>query len=328
MEGWWILVMGVVVVMVGMGSNLWGSAEDQEPTVDELPLAQLQVQDALPPAPQVTQTVIEGSKLYYAFPAGQLQGLILLFHGRNGAGHSWFRLVENHRFVRQAVGAGYAIAALDSTDRRERIWNLRPQNNLDYKHVQGTLAHLKQAGLITAQTPLLALGHSYGAAFVARLGLGVDLKAIAIANGPRVDPAFAKRRMPPTLFIGAVNDPIVPLMDVQENHRYLAVRGIATVLLTNEPASVTAERFARIPGITPALAQEIYDSLKRTRLLDSQDFQVGPPKQSGWERAVPKSVLAFQYEIESQLDECYGGHRFSSEFSLAVLEFFRKYRDS
>jgi len=141
-----------------------------------------------------------------------------------------------------------------------------------------------------------------------------------------VDPAMAKRRMPPTLFIGGVNDFTVPLQDVEENYRLVLARGLDTALYINRPSPVTPERFVRIPGVGPGLAEEMYTSLKRTRILDANDLQVIAPKQSGWERAMPRGSLASQYEVESQLDECFGGHRFTSEFSQEILDFFAKYR--
>lgn len=87
-------------------------------------------------------TTLFGRDVYYYFPEKNDKGVILFFHGSGGDARDWSSLgAERRHFFDDVIAAGYAIIAIDSTDRVNKQWDLRvpPASNPDLEAVETIL---------------------------------------------------------------------------------------------------------------------------------------------------------------------------------------------
>ncbi len=267
-------------------------------------------------------------KLLYYFPPNPV-GVIFRFHGSGGSADSLFAKVEDFTFARDAVAAGYAIVALDSTDRVNKQWDAAgTAANVDVVNVQAAIDYFIGLGLMTANTPKFSTGMSNGGGFAPKPAYFLGFRACGIFCSSGQPAQIFTVTTVPTIWSLARND------DLYDHTTFLpnATANLASLnaqrpsvtgeIRENLPSPVYPRRFLRIPGLTAANSQTIYDSLRTGGFFDAQDFLLADPATSGWFASLPAGFAPFQGDILSQLNCCYSAHQFYSDFDNKVLQFF------
>ncbi len=267
-------------------------------------------------------------RLLYHFPANPV-GVIFFFHGSGGSATGWFDNVENLTLLRDAVAAGYAVAALDSSDRTLRQWDSAiTAGNVDVGNVRSAIAYFTGAGLLTADTPKFAVGMSNGGGFAPKPAYFLGFRGCAIWCASGQPAQVFNVTTVPTIWNLAQNDDRFDhtdfLADSQANLAALRAQQtpVAGELRETVPSPVYPRRFLRVPGLTAADSQFIYDRLNDGGFLDAAGYLRADPETSGWENVLPATYRPYLNAILAQLDCCYSGHRFFSDFSSRTLQFF------
>ncbi|MDQ6758661.1 MAG: hypothetical protein M3Z32_02200 [Acidobacteriota bacterium] len=162
---------------------------------------------------QVVGTFNNISVTYY-IPPNPI-GLIFSFHGTGGTGTGQFSGTEFQALNREAVAAGFGVAAFDSLDRTVVVtgsalpgqWNtaIAGAANPDIVRLNGILQAMRSQGLIAAQLPLFAFGHSNGGSFAHffsdRLLLNLYATGLRLAPNSQVQVLIGPETITP-LFAG------------------------------------------------------------------------------------------------------------------------------
>lgn len=264
-------------------------------------------------------------------------GLIFLFHGTGGTGASQFTGTDYLALDREAVAAGFGVAAFDSLDRTTTVtgsanpgqWNIAIAGaaNPDIVRLNGILQAMRSQGLISAQLPLLAFGHSNGGSFAHFSTTGVPWAAVS-SSCASATAAVASVYVGPAYWQLARNDDH-PLVGAKGNSDALAVyqshanRFHPGRLVTLEPQPLYPARFARAPGFTLADSQEIFDIFRTKGWLDANDMLIQNPSTLPWPAAVPARFSATQQlSIDNQLKVTYTTHQYSDEGTNITLDVF------
>ena len=282
-------------------------------------------------APSWTPTfeTLNGIQIGYHFPASHV-GVIFHFHGQGGAANLLFNNLERRIFANEAVAEGYAVVALDSSDRVNRDWSTSNDiaTNPDIQNVQAAINLFVSRGWMTASTPTFAHGFSKGAGFSPRVARALNFRATSM-NLLAGTPDIINITTIPTIWCIAQNDGTIMPGGVQQsrvNHQNLLSRGVPTQHHLAVPTPVYPERFWRIAGLTAADSQAIYSALKQNGIIDGRGFLIADPDTSGWELAIPAQYNSFVNSIRDQLRICYTEHTFFSDYDRRVLDFFNTYR--
>jgi hypothetical protein len=250
-------------------------------------------------------------------------GIILLFHGGEGAGASFFRNTEPRLFAADAAAAGFGLIALDSTDREHKAWQLALQgDNRDLGNVHAVLDAFIKRRLVARGEPVYALGVGGGGSFAARVAQRLPCKAVAIFFVPgALPPGYAV----PTIWLMAHNDAHREQLALAE-YTKLAHAAVPATLDVNDASPVYPLRFQRIRDVWPDESREIYAFLKQKGYLDARDMLAQDPESSGWETVLPERFAKLRGGIREQLDVSFGLARFYSDFDNRILDFFNEHR--
>lgn len=272
-----------------------------------------------------TYEQISGNEVGYFFPPN-LRGVVFRFHGTGGRGSTYFNTVQGRTSANDLVAAGFAVVSPDSTDRVNRVWSFAlPPNNPDIDHIQAIIDLFISRGWMTANTPVFGLGMSNGGAFTTGVSYALDFTAAAIYCAP--GSAFIDQTTVPTIWNMQQNDDNDQVgqsgnATARANSQILAERGIATAFHLNVASPFYPQRLARLPGLSLADAQAIYNSFKQNGILDQNDYLVQNPSVSGWENYLPVAYSAYSAAIQGELGDCYAGHNFYSDNDGQVIGFF------
>lgn len=269
---------------------------------------------------------INGREYGYYFPPN-LRGLIFRFHGSGGSGATFFNKLEDRMTANNYVAAGFAVVALDSNNRVDNQWDNTnvPPNNIDINNVQAIINSFVSRGLITANTPIFATGMSNGAAFSPRVAYALQFKAAAVycaaggtfVNLTNVPTTWNICQFDGNEMVGASGN-----ANAFRNFQILQQRGITAQHNLHLQSPLYPQRFARIPGLTAADSQIIFDSLKNNGFLDSQNYLLGNPATSNWQSVIPVEYTIYGTRIRGQLDVAYAEHEYFSDNDGRVISFF------
>ena len=286
----------------------------------------------------ITTNILNGLKasnpnaifLVYYFPPNPA-GLIFCFHGTGGSAERIFGSdnVEYYQFLRDSVAAGYAVAALDSSDRVNKQWDGDSSStNVDVLNVKASINYFISLGLMTTNTPKYSTGMSDGGGFAPKPAYYLGFSACGIWCAAGAPLAAFNVSTVPTIWSLARNDDLYNhtsfLQNAQTGLASLAAQypPVLSELRENTPSPVHPRRFMRIPGFTAVNSQTIYNDLKSGGFLDAQDYLLADPNTSGWINVLPQGFAPYQSDIEDQLDCCYTAHQFFSDYNNKVLRFF------
>ncbi|MEP6624248.1 MAG: hypothetical protein ABJC79_07380, partial [Acidimicrobiia bacterium] len=209
------------------------------------------------PVASVEHSQFEGFDVVSSIPEHP-QGLVFLFHGHYGSAN-FAEKVETVDVLNRLTARGYGYVSTDSTDRTNRQWDLGSLSltaNPDLARLARLHAHLVAKNVITASTPLLAIGMSNGGAFTgvfvtAFASAGYPVRAAWISNAPVTSAVLAAGGLRvPTIFTVAANDSVVNTPRITSQQQDVAGAGVRTELHTQTESPLSAIRFRRIPGMT------------------------------------------------------------------------------
>ena len=268
------------------------------------------------------QVAAPGVEVSWCLPARH-SGIVLLFHGHEGSGASFFRNTEPWQFARDALAAGFGLVALDSADREHKGWQLSAAGiNPDVRNLRAVLEELVRRKLVDRQEPLYALGVAGGARFAALAAPLLRCKAVALFFAPgNLPPNYEV----PTIWLMAQNAVNREPRALAEYTR-LAQRQVPAQFNINDPSPVYPLRFQRIRGVAPADSNALYRLLKDRGFLDAQDMLKQDPESSGWETTLPPRFARLRGAVREQLDVCFSLPRFYSDFDNRILDFFNEHR--
>lgn len=278
------------------------------------------------PAWTPTTAVINGSEYRYYFPPN-IRGVVFRFHGSGGSASTFFSRVEDRNSANNFVAAGFAVVALDSKNRIDKQWDNtnNPPNNLDIINVQGLINLFIAQGMMTAATPVFSTGMSNGGAFSPRVAYALQFTAAAIycvRGGTYINITNV-----PTIWNVAQNDSNEQVgpsgnADSYTLYRILLGRGIRAEHNVHLPSPLYPQRFARIPGISLADSQIIFDALKNNNFLDRENNLRQSPTTSNWQNTIPIAYTPFLQPIGSQLDVVWSDHEYFSDNDGRTIAFF------
>jgi dienelactone hydrolase len=280
------------------------------------------------PVWQRTRETVNGVDFGYYFPPGY-KAVIFRFHGTGGGFVSFFSQTEERRFADDAVADGYAVVALESADRTNKVWDFTnpPATNRDLQNVAAIIFGLRSRGLLQPGKPLFALGFSNGGTFASFIATEGNWRAAAVYCSTGLD-SWMDTTNVPHIWNLAANDTRFEAAGVRASSaqsRALARRGVAAGHNTNLSSPVYPERFWRLDGLTEADSAAIYNGLKNAGLLDADDYLIDSPRVNGWRQAIPPPYNQndqLMRDIGNQLDNCWAEHQFYSDFNRRTIEFF------
>jgi len=269
---------------------------------------------------------VNGREYGFYFPPN-VRGLIFRFHGTGGSGATFFNKLEDRFSADNYVAAGFAVVALDSNNRTDKQWDNTniPPNNIDIANVQTVINSFISRGLITAATPIFAVGMSNGGAFAPRVAYALQFRGAAVycaaggtfVNLTNVPTTWNIAQFDGNEMVGA-NGNAAAL----RNFQTLTQRGVAAQHNLHVSSPIYPQRFIRISGLTAADSQIIFDSLKNNGLLDSQNFLIENPATSNWQSVIPAQYAVYGMRIRGQLDAAYAEHEYFSDHDGRVIAFF------
>jgi len=272
------------------------------------------------------------SEFIYQVPPNP-KGLILIFHGGGGSKEDAYTRIEVGFFFKQAVLAGYAVAALDSAahldppeDGKFKWDIIESPCNPDIINVVAMIKQLKDPndlGVIPPNAPLYALGISNGGSMVSRTAQHIDFAAVAtyITNAQQFHDPGAK--IPPVFIMAGANDTTVETTRPCLLHGLAVDQGIDVVFKYNVPQAITPGLFTRIPEISCEESVAILESFRQNGTVDEADMLVVTPADiSSWKPHLPGTTAQQQMTIRDLLLERYAEHAFSSDFIVETLDFF------
>ena len=282
------------------------------------------------PAPdwRPAQRLVDGRDVYFHAPPDPV-GLVFYFHGAGGSSRGWVTPTnaENWQALRDAVARGYAVAVTESGDRQAAQWSPLdpPEANPDMQHVKALRAQLVAEGAIPAGLPAFGIGMSNGGGFVSRVADALGWQgAVVYDAGCRA--RLAATTTVPIAWHLSENDRRVSNQDAYACHQQLLRRGISTELRVLPPQPLHPLRLRRGPGIGPAEAEHIRQTLTAAGLLDRLDFQIQPPSTSDWRAALAGITGVPPAQVAEQLDVCFTEHQFYSDYDHLALDFFDRQR--
>jgi hypothetical protein len=288
-----------------------------------MPRSKVAIEAAFKPGPAcnpVTETV-NGATASWCLPAGQ-KALILLFHGHEANGVGFFRATESRIFAAEAAAAGFGLIALDSAERQHKVWEFRGPGSPDVRNIRAVLGELARRHEISGKEPLFGLGVNHGGTFAMHAAKLLRLHAVALFGGAgKLPEGYAT----PTIWLMTQNA-VDRGPRVLEEYTSLTASGTPAKLEVNDASPVYPLRFWRIVGITPDESRAIHQLLVDKGYLDARDMLKQDPETSGWEIALPPRLAKMRGLLREQLDVCFPGPRFYSDFDHRILDFFRPRR--
>jgi uncharacterized protein (TIGR03437 family) len=260
-----------------------------------------------------------GITVTYYIPANPV-GLVFLFHGTGGSGNGQFTGSEYASLTRDLVAAGFAVAAFDCLNRQTGQWDTATvgATNPDVARLNGVINAMRTAGLIGAQLPLLAFGHSNGGQFSHFSTGAMNWAAVSISCVQGSLSAANTYRGPAAWWMGKNDD-----------HPQVGAAGVATSLARYElhvnrgvhgrhmisgPMPLYPERIARSPFVSMADSVDVYNIFKANNWLDANDFLMrnpNNPAELNWRPAMPARLTEGQLlAVSGQLEGTYAGHEF------------------
>lgn len=270
-------------------------------------------------------TMVNGVRAEYAAPPGP-KGAIVMFHGTGGSSRSAF-LGESLAFAECAYANGYAVVALDSSNRIEAQWSPAfALTNPDVVNVEALLGRLAADGVLASSVPRFAFGVSNGGGFASRISalLGWRAQNLVIATGIE---AIVSAAAVPTIWSLTRRDAVLPsdaIARAAQMAAGLTTRRIANAVEVLEPSPLYPERFARVRGLTVADSRAISTAFADAGLIGADGMLRADPRgeAAAYSAALPPAYRAFGNAIGGQLELAWAGHEAMSDFRERVIHFF------
>ncbi|XP_048562109.1 uncharacterized protein LOC125542929 [Triticum urartu] len=245
-------------------------------------------------------------------------------------------LPEERRFTREALRRGYAVLAVSS---RAECWSL------DAASASGDGSELAAVGSVIewwvkeqhpelGGLPLVGIGASSGGYFVSALAARVRFNSVAIVIAEGVFAAMEEipPGYPPALFVHMPRDAdraqMVAASIDKLKSKHVDVREIQC-----DAFAVSAEFLAaRIPGLTPTVADGLVDVLRHKSFLDEKGFLKNDGRSTPWKEAAEEAKIlpeGFRLErhVTEELNIAYAYHEFTSLENEEIFKWFDSHMD-
>jgi uncharacterized protein (TIGR03437 family) len=257
-------------------------------------------------------------------------GLVFFFHGTGGSGAGQFTGAEFLSFIRDLTGAGFGVAAFDCLNRDTGQWNTTVAGaaNPDIVRVNSVIAALRGQGLIPANLPLFAFGHSNGGQFAHHSAPELKWTAVSISAVQGSNPATAAFDGPMLWWMPANDDhpQVGQVNGIQTSigrYELVANRNIFARHTITRAMPLYPERFTRSAILTLADSQELYTLFRSRGWLDANDFLTRNPNTFDWRSALPARFTENQrLSINVQLEATYMTHEFANYAPHLTIDLF------
>jgi len=276
-----------------------------------------------------THTQINGKELYYYFPEG-MKGIVQCYHGAGGSATGWtdsLSSVENLNFCKYAVAHGYGLFITESNNRTTKQWvtNAIDSSNGDIVSIDKMLDTLVSHSILNGNEKMFGVSHSQGSGFNSVISYVKNFCASALGGVAGRDTVFYYTTVP-TYWQASRNDTSADATRIPKiiaAYTVLSSRGIDAEYHILEPSPLFAQRFERIPGISPAMATAVFIDLNNAGYLDAQNFFTTNPRvNANYINAITSVPLYFDAAIDDQVTVSFTEHKFYSDFNRRIIDFF------
>ena len=279
---------------------------------------------------------------FYAIPPDP-KALVILLHGTNGNGGSFFQSYEHFSIIKDFLFHGYAVCTLDANevtmgdqngDDRLR-WYVgnapfaNTSNNVDIKNIQLLIDSLSNDFEMLKHLPVFSMGISNGAVFsdLCASALGFKASAHVLAKGAKE--IYERDDIVPVIWIMSENDQNEHADNAAAYQNYLFMSDIQTAefhYLRKSP--VHLHRFERsLNGISAQKSLEIIQKLISLGYLDEDYYLNIEDTQDILVELLTGLGLSpsQRLEVRSQLKCLNAEHTFSSDKSNLIIHFFENF---
>jgi uncharacterized protein (TIGR03437 family) len=257
-------------------------------------------------------------------------GLVFFFQGTGGSGAGQFTGAEFLSFIRDLVGAGFGVAAFDCLNRETGQWNTTVAGaaNPDIVRVNSVIGALRSQGLISANLPLFAFGHSNGGQFAHHSAPELKWAAVSISAVQGSNPATAAYDGPMLWWMPANDDhpQVGQVNGIQTSigrYELVANRNIFARHTITGAMPLYPERFTRSAILTLADSQELYTLFRSRGWLDANDFLTRNPSTFDWRSALTARFTENQrLSINVQLEATFMTHEFANYTPHLTIDLF------
>jgi hypothetical protein len=311
---------------------------------------QVEAQINLMPAYQISYELIMGKnnlkKVYFHFPAN-LKGVLYLFHGTGGSASNWTKFVEYRSFINAAIADTFGIIITEAEEitlnsdlnsdgkLRWQPFPLDTVNGIDYLNIMALTDTFINRNLLTPQTPKFSVGMSNGGSFSSAISSILNFKAgvsycasgAQVINTVRSTPfAFRMAKFDDNEEVGPEGN-----YEAWQNDSILNQRGICHDYLLHNKQVLYPERFARIPGVSVATSQAIYNNLLNNNQIDNLGYAIysetiknNVQSNPGQYPSIISQNTSTQVEILNQISASNAEHKFYSDYNFQTLDFFNR----
>ncbi len=276
---------------------------------------------------------------FYAIPPDP-KAMVVLLHGTNGNGASFFRTYERFSLVKDFLVHGYAVCTLDANevtmgdqngdDRLRWFVGNAPvanaSNNIDIKNIGLLLDSLSNDFQILKDLPIFSMGVSNGAAFSDLCASALGFKASAHVLAKGATQTYERDDLVPVIWIMSENDQNEHADNAGAYTNYLFMSTFQTAefhYLRKSP--VYLHRFERsLYGISADKSLEIIQKLNSLGYVDEDYYlNVEDTQDILVELFTGLGISSDQRpEVRGQLKCLNAEHIFSSDKSHLIILFF------
>ncbi|KAF7028268.1 hypothetical protein CFC21_040219 [Triticum aestivum] len=243
-------------------------------------------------------------------------------------------LPEERRFTREALRRGYAVLAVSS---RAECWSLDAASGDGSELAAvGSIIEwwVKEQHPELGRLPLVGIGASSGGYFVSALAARVRFSSVAIMIAEGVFAAMEEipPGYPPALFVHMPRDAKRAHM-VASSIDKLKSKHVDVREIQCDAFAVSADFLAaRIPGLTPTVADGLVDVLRQKSFLDEKGFLKKDGRRTPWQEAAEEAKIlpeGFRLErhVTEELNIAYAYHEFTSLENEEIFKWFDSHMD-
>lgn len=279
------------------------------------------------PAERWERTTFEGWPVMRWLPA-EPRGLVFYFHGTGGH-YDDVTYVEVTREIDTLVRAGFAFVATESTLRgAEAQWEKEGPDwtaNPDLARLDGIYQDLIASGAITADTPVFTDGFSDGGGMSGFFSSVAKERGWPVAAAAMHSSGGMSSADIPQIWMIAKNDREGLAEDAAEIHAEMVEDGAIVENYLAEEVPLDPARLLRIPRFDQAAADEAFADLVDLGIIDSNGVRLVDLEtqlESSLNLFESESRVQQDWEVSTQLRVVWSTHRFDSQWSQHVCEFF------
>lgn len=282
--------------------------------------------------------------VYYYFPPN-MKGIIYLLHGTGGSARGWIDKTEGRSFTNAAIADTFGIIVTEAeeitlnTDLNgdgKLRWSLSPFDsvaNVDYANIKVLTDTFINRGWMTYSTPRFSFGMSNGGSYSSALSYLYHYRAGISYCASGTDILFQATSVPFAFRMALYddNEEVGPEGNYQawQHDSTLEARSICHDYLIHDRQPIYPERFARIPGVSVAVSQNIFNELVANGQLDAGYYALSSDSITAHILSSPSSypVILSQpvnvlQDISNKIGAANAQHQFYSDLNHASLMFF------